>query len=113
MRHFLNILFSEVDNELDCSEDPESVVGPAALLLLIGVTEAKSARRRDGSESRQAWRQQALQKQFYVPSKTITFPSENTQHAHGQARRHWKHRCGKNKPPGPGTLVEMSHSVFC
>ena len=78
LRHFLNILFSEVDNELDCSEDPESVVGPAALLLLIGVTGAKSARRRDGSESRQPWRQQALQKQFYVPLQTITFPSENT-----------------------------------
>ena len=72
LRHFLNILFSEVDNELD--EDPESVVGPAALLLLIGVTGAKSARRRDGSESRQPWRQQALQKQFYVPPQTITFP---------------------------------------
>src|SRR6201996_8272109 len=42
---------------------------------------------------------------FMSPPKTITFPSENTQHAHGQARRHWKHRCGKNKPPGPGTLA--------
>jgi hypothetical protein len=45
LRHFLNILFSEGDNELDGSEDPESVVGPAELLLLIGVTGVKSARR--------------------------------------------------------------------
>ena len=37
LRHFLKILFSEGDRELDGSEEPESLVGPAALVLLMGV----------------------------------------------------------------------------
>ena len=53
LRHFLNILFSEGDSELDGSEEPESLVGPAALVLLMAVEIARSARRRQESESRQ------------------------------------------------------------
>lgn len=53
LRHFLNILFSEGDRELDGSEEPESLAGPAALVLLMGVEIARSARRRQESESRQ------------------------------------------------------------
>jgi hypothetical protein len=75
LRHFLNILFSEGDNELDGSEDPESVVGPAALLLLIGVTGVEIERA--SAESRQS--RQRLQRHhrhtvqlFYVPTQTIT-----------------------------------------
>ena len=77
LRHFLNILFSECDNELDGSEDPESVVDPAALALLMGVEIAGSARRLEGSESRQRLQLDITDitdafQLFYVPTQTIT-----------------------------------------
>ena len=77
LRHFLNIWLSECDNELDGSEDPESVVGPAALLLHMGVTGvviARSARRREGAEACQQPYNQIIDAlhSFYVPTQTIT-----------------------------------------
>ena len=111
---------------LDGSEDPASLVGPAALLLLIGscgtgVRSAPLGRNRAewGPSPSRAYKDiiiiDALLGNIlcsHLGHNFFYLLDSKTKHAHDQARRHRKFWSGKDEPPGSGAQVGRISNVF-